>query len=334
MAEILDLIDEAVIWLDPSDRVVLANRAASRLLGERGLHRDGQIADVAEHPLLRPLVVQARLGTSEQRELELANGTRTTVLARATCREDGSVVLVMHDVTEMRRLEHVRRDFVANVSHELRTPVSIIRANAETLLAGALGRPDQATRFVEALLRHADRLSRLIADLLDISRIEAGKYPIELAPQRVAPIIRRALDSVDTKVLAKSHTITVALDDALVANVDGKATEQVVVNLIENAIKYTPEAGQLKVTLSRVQGWAQLEIEDDGPGIDEIHRPRVFERFYRVDPGRSREMGGTGLGLAIVKHLVEVMHGAVWVEPATPHGSRFLVRLSIAPSAA
>ncbi len=170
-----------------------------------------------------------------------ANGT--LLHGDATPQANEGVLLVMHDVTEVRRLETVRRDFVANVSHELRTPVSIIRANAETLLNGALDRPDQARRFVEALLRHADRLGRLISDLLDISRIEAGKYPISSRPSKLAPIARRTLEVVETKAQIKQMKLEVKIDEDLVVVADPKALEQVILNLVENAVKYTPEHG-------------------------------------------------------------------------------------------
>jgi two-component system phosphate regulon sensor histidine kinase PhoR len=265
------------------------------------------------------------LGRPQSTELEVNGGNKRNILARATPQADGGVVVVMHDVTEIRRLETIRRDFVANVSHELRTPVSIIRANAETLLNGALERPDQARRFVDALLRHADRLGRLISDLLDISRIEAGKYPIEPRSLKLAPVVRRIFESVDVRAQTKQMTLSMKIDDDLVLVADAKALEQVLLNLVENAIKYTPERGNIEVHARREGDCVRIEIMDDGPGIDPIHRPRIFERFYRVDPGRSREMGGTGLGLAIVKHLVEAMRGRVGVDGRTPSGSVFWV---------
>jgi len=237
----------------------------------------------------------------------------------------------MHDVTDIRRLETIRRDFVANVSHELRTPVSIIRANAETLLSLESSLSSQERRFVEALLRHAHRLGRLITDLLDISKIEVGKYPISAEPTKLALLGRRAIEAVEHKAAGKRMTLHCELSEELSAMADPKALEQVMVNLTENAVKYGTEDCTLTIRGSERDGRILLEFADDGPGIEAIHRPRIFERFYRVDPGRSREMGGTGLGLAIVKHLVEAMDGDVGVVPNDPRGSVFWVALPPVP---
>jgi two-component system phosphate regulon sensor histidine kinase PhoR len=238
--------------------------------------------------------------------------------------------LVLHDVTEMRRLEAVRRDFVANVSHELRTPVSVIRANAETLLDGALEDEKRARTFLDALVRNADRLSRILADLLDLSRLEAGRYALDLEPIALSPAVEKVVELVETR--AKEKSIAVAIDVApeLAAHADARAFEQVLLNLIDNAVKYTPASGHILVSARRVEELIRVEVTDDGPGIEPRHRARLFERFYRVDPGRSRDVGGTGLGLAIVKHLVESMGGRVGMEPAAgaPHGSTFWVTLA------
>jgi two-component system phosphate regulon sensor histidine kinase PhoR len=322
---VLESMDEAVLAVDREGRINTLNRAARSILGVTEGAKVKQLDALDVPPQLTAIIADARLGRPQSTELEVNGGNKRNILARATPQADGGVVVVMHDMTEIRRLETIRRDFVANVSHELRTPVSIIRANAETLLNGALERPDQARRFVEALLRHADRLGRLISDLLDISRIEAGKYPIEPRTLKVAPVVRRIFESVDMRAQTKQMTLLMDIDDDLVLVADAKALEQVLLNLVENAIKYTPERGSIEVHARRDGECVRVEIMDDGPGIDPIHRPRIFERFYRVDPGRSREMGGTGLGLAIVKHLVEAMRGRVGVDGRTPSGSVFWV---------
>lgn len=322
---VLESMDEAVLAVDRDGRINTLNRAARSILGVADGAKVKHLDGVDVPPQLTAIIADARLGRPQSTELEVNGGNKRNILARATPQADGGVVVVMHDVTEIRRLETIRRDFVANVSHELRTPVSIIRANAETLLNGALERPDQARRFVDALLRHADRLGRLISDLLDISRIEAGKYPIEPRSLKLAPVVRRIFESVDVRAQTKQMTLSMKIDDDLVLVADAKALEQVLLNLVENAIKYTPERGNIEVHARREGDCVRIEIMDDGPGIDPIHRPRIFERFYRVDPGRSREMGGTGLGLAIVKHLVEAMRGRVGVDGRTPSGSVFWV---------
>jgi len=230
-------------------------------------------------------------------------------------------------VTEIRRLERIRRDFVANVSHELRTPVSIIRLNAETLLDGALERPEVARKFLEAQMRNADRLAALVSDLLEISRIEAGTYEIHPDFIRVAPIVERIVDSVQQIADEKHMTIECEVPADTTAWADAEALEHVLLNLVDNAVKYTPAEGKIAVRVRTQGDGVRIEVEDNGPGIEPRHRARIFERFYRIDKGRSREVGGTGLGLAIVKHLAEAMDGSVGVGPAQPQGSIFWVLL-------
>jgi two-component system phosphate regulon sensor histidine kinase PhoR len=334
---VLESMQEGVLALDAEGRVSLANRAARSLLGlDDDVHGKSlqQLTTVEE---IRQLG-GARIDESTTVEFAVAapvedtlgpsaNAPRRTVHARATIQSDGGRVIVMHDVTEIRRLETIRRDFVANVSHELRTPVSIIRANAETLLSVESDRSSQERRFIEALLRHADRLGRLITDLLDISKIEVGKYPITPQCTKLALLARSSMEAVEQKASKKRMTLACEIPEDLAAMVDAKALEQVMVNLTENAVKYATEECSLVISAKMHEDRVLLEFADDGPGIEPIHRPRIFERFYRVDPGRSREMGGTGLGLAIVKHLVEAMDGSVGVVANEPRGSRFWVSL-------
>jgi two-component system phosphate regulon sensor histidine kinase PhoR len=331
---VLESMDEAVLALDGDTHVTTVNRAARTLLGLGPEITGRSLIEVVRIPELTDLVERARAGAATSIEFELMDHGRKRVLARATSQSGGGIVLVMHDVTEIRRLETVRRDFVANVSHELRTPVSIIRANAETLLDGALERPREARRFLEATLRHADRLGRLVADLLDISRIEAGKYQIEAAPVRVAPVVRRVFEAVEARAHAKNMRLSVQAEEGDEALVDAKAFEQVLLNLVDNAVKYTPDGGSVTVRVLRKPPNLRVEVVDDGPGIEPVHRARIFERFYRIDPGRSREMGGTGLGLAIVRHLVEAMSGQVGVDGRLPHGSVFWLALPAPRTAA
>lgn len=339
---VLKSMQEAVIALNARFEVTLLNPAARRFLS---------ISDDAEGSPLRDVtsvseVVALAESSGPARETEFsitlhtdhvpgpaANKETHILLARATPQSDGGRLIVMHDVTEIRRLERVRQDFVANVSHELRTPVSIIRANAETLLS-IDARPDAPERkFTEALMRHADRLGRLITDLLDISRIEVGKYLIESQPTKIAALVRRAIEGVDSKATVKGMSVEIDIPETLSAYADPKALEQVVTNLTENAVKYALEGGSLTISAREDGGQVLMEFADDGPGIDPIHRPRIFERFYRVDPGRSREMGGTGLGLAIVKHLMEAMQGNVGVVANKPRGSRFWLTIPREPTA-
>jgi two-component system phosphate regulon sensor histidine kinase PhoR len=242
-------------------------------------------------------------------------------------------VIVLRDVTEMRHLETIRKDFVANVSHELRTPVSVIRANAETLLGGALEHETKGPQFVQAILRSSERLSTLIADLLDLSRIEAGKYHLEIQSVEVDEAIRHAVEAISSTAQSRRVSHDLSRSAQLHVMADPMALEQVLLNILDNAVKYTKDGGQVQVRAMEHRSGVRFEVEDDGPGIPPQHRMRIFERFYRLDPGRSRELGGTGLGLSIVKHLVESMGGTVGVEPASPHGSVFWFVLPRDPEA-
>jgi two-component system, OmpR family, phosphate regulon sensor histidine kinase PhoR len=234
----------------------------------------------------------------------------------------------LRDVTEARRLEATRRDFVANASHELRTPVAAIRAAAETLQAGALADPAAARGFVEIISRHAERLARLTRDLLDLSRIETRQWPIARESVVLAPLVRQVLELLEEPAREKGLRLAADVPPGLAVRADARALEHVLVNLVDNAVKYTAE-GSVTVRGTPVAGAVLVEVVDTGPGIDRHHLPRLFERFYRIDAGRAREQGGTGLGLAIVKHLVQSMGGEVGVE-SDATGSRFWARLPAA----
>lgn len=324
----LEAMDEAVLALDEAGRVRMANPAALRVLG---LSEAPAVRPLRELVTVAPLVALGEAsvsGAATTIELDLPRVPPRRVLARATPLEGiGGAVIVMHDVTEVRRLETMRRDFVANVSHELRTPVSVIGANAETLLGGGLDDAERAVGFVEAILRNAERLARIISDLLDLSRIEAGKYSIQLEAIPIVEALADAVAEVGVHAAERNIAIRIEATGELSAMADGAALEHVLLNLLDNAVKYTPLAGHVIVRAVATTKSVRIEVEDDGPGIAPEHRARVFERFYRVDRGRSRDTGGTGLGLAIVKHLAEQMGGTVSVGSAAKHGSVFCVEL-------
>ncbi len=329
---VLESMDEGVVAVDEAQQLTMINRAALGLLSLSIEQGGSTLAERIPIPTLHELVQRALAGHPERREFETRTTPPRQVLAYASpLRNQQGAVVVMHDVTEIRRLERIRRDFVANVSHELRTPVSIIRANAETLLDGAIEKPDIARRFLDAQLRNADRLAALLADLLEISRIEAGTY--ETAPDvlPIAPVVEHTIDNVEQLAKEKNIAISSEVPEDMSAWADEQALEQVLLNLVDNAVKYTPAGGKIVVRAVPRGDHVRIEVEDNGPGIEPRHRARVFERFYRVDKGRSREVGGTGLGLAIVKHLAEAMEGQVGVEPAAPHGSIFWIHLPASP---
>jgi two-component system phosphate regulon sensor histidine kinase PhoR len=323
-AAVLEGMAEGVIALDQDGAVTLINPAAQAMLGAGRDAVGRTFLEVVRVPALDELVARGR---PEVTELELP-ATRRRVSARLAPQPGGRSVVVLHDVTALHRLEAVRRDFVANVSHELRTPVAVIRANAETLASGALDDGATAPRLVNAIERNAHRLTDLIDDLLDLSRLEAGSYRLELEAVAVEAAAQRALEAVDKLAERRRTQVSVAIDAALSASADPGALHQVLVNVLSNAIVHTPEGSRVVVTGVADGGHARVEVTDDGPGIPAAHRQRIFERFYRVDPGRSRDMGGTGLGLSIVKHLVDAMGGRVGVRDNEPRGAVVWIELA------
>jgi two-component system, OmpR family, phosphate regulon sensor histidine kinase PhoR len=325
---ILDSLTDAVISLDAKACISEVNRSGLKLLGRQRAPLGQPMLDVLRVPSLVEIVEHAQRGETAHEEVVWHGSPRRTLLVTAAPqRSKGQCVLVLRDVTELRRLESMRRDFVANVSHELRTPVSIISANVETLLAGAFKDPVRAHEFLSAVQRNAERLTRLVSDLLDLSRIEAGQRELSLSLMTAEEPIGAVIDLLETRAQERGLSLVVEVEDDLEFAGEEHALEQVLVNLVDNAIKYTPSGGEIGL-VARAEGeHAVFEVWDTGPGVPEGHRARLFERFYRVDPGRSRDMGGTGLGLSIVKHLVEAMRGQVGMRPREGGGSTFWVRL-------
>lgn len=326
METILRGTSEGILALDGDKRIRLVNAAAIALLQLPPDVEGKPLYEVTREPDLLALA-EYGFDRTESAELKLGDPPRTLLGRVDPLQATGGAVLVLHDVTEMRRLEAVRRDFVTNVSHELRTPVAIIRANSETLLDGALEIPKARQSFVEAIARNSERLERLISDLLDLARVESGnqelhirEFPLATVTERVVTLLKRRADS-------KGVTLTTKFDSSLKVIADEKALDQILVNLVDNAVKYTEAGGTVTIVAERRDGELLVAVEDNGCGIPVAARGRIFERFYRVDPGRAREVGGTGLGLSIVKHLAQIMGGQVGVEGRTPKGSRFWVRL-------
>ncbi len=335
LGAMLEAMSEGVLVTDATGSIVLANRAVREgfLVGpEEALGRT-PIEALPSADLHEMLAEAGRTRTSLSREFSLGGVRARRVVARVAPIDDphGGAVVVLFDVTELRRLETVRRDFVANVSHELRTPVAAIRAAVETLLLGALGRPEVAQEFVAIIDRHAARMHRLVEELLELSRIEAGERPLALEALSPRAEVDRAVELMSLAARGRGQEIVNAVDETLPSLLaDRRGLEHVLTNLLDNAIKYGPDGGTVTVRGSQRDGRVELTVADAGPGIEGRHLPRLFERFYRVDPSRSRALGGTGLGLAIVKHLVESMGGAVSVESVVGQGTRFTVGLRAA----
>lgn len=325
---VLEGMKEAVIALDSNQRITVVNQSAQTLLGRSEPLVGQLLSDILRAPPIRDLLTDLRNGRGTSIEIELGDTENRIIEVHSQpSKASEGAVLVMRDVTRIRQLESMRRDFIANASHELRTPVSLIRANAETLLDGALEDVSKRRQFVEAQLRGAERLSQLITDLLDLSQIESGKIPLNIQPEPVNPALNRAADVLRQRADEKRLSIEVLPDCQHHVLADAHSLEQILFNFVDNAVKYTDEGGHITLRSVHSGETIRIEVQDDGPGISPQHRERLFERFYRVDPGRSREMGGTGLGLAIVKHLAVAMGGKVGESPATPRGSVFWLEL-------
>jgi two-component system, OmpR family, phosphate regulon sensor histidine kinase PhoR len=335
---------EGVMVLDSKGRILQVNPAWERMFGvTRSEARGRQSSEVFAHPNLNALisaVLASRAG--QEAEILLTNGRCLNVEASVAGGEqdnEACAVLVFHDITELRRLEHIRKDFVANVSHELRTPLTSIKGYVEALLDGGKDDPQTSVRFLDIILKQSDRLNLILEDLLQLSKIESGQVQFKQEPLHIGSVVDRTIAMIKPLADKKQHQLRAAIDaDLPLINGDQERLVQVLANLLDNAIKYTPEGGQITVAARRIpvhghrtgegpREGVELTVTDTGIGIPEKDRPRVFERFYRVDKARSRELGGTGLGLAIVKHIVEGHGGQIRVEGNVPTGSRFVVRL-------
>lgn len=321
---------EGVLLLDTQGRLALVNPAFREMFLVHDDVVGRPLLEVVRHAELKVLLDQAvQSPTAVSGEIEVSGLKPRRLLVHASLAgAEGGTLLVLVDVTDVRRLESLRRDFVANASHELRTPVASARSALETLRGAMKRDPGAADDFIDIVDRNVERLHHLIEDLLDLSRLESREFKLELMPLDLASVTETAFahfrDKATHKQIALQHTLPVDLPAVLA---DKRGIEQVLANLIDNAIKYGPAQAEVSIRAVVDGAFVCLSVEDTGPGIDPAHLPRLFERFYRVDPGRSRDLGGTGLGLSIVKHLVEAMGGMVEVESVLGRGTTFSVTL-------
>jgi two-component system, OmpR family, phosphate regulon sensor histidine kinase PhoR len=335
-AAILSSMIEGVAVISPQERVVFSNRAFSQILGLEGVPVEGRplVEVVRQSDLLA--VIKKVLLEHEQLSSEVVVGTvrpRSFGVTAAPVLTTGpsAAVLVLHDISELRRLERVRQDFVANVSHEFRTPLTAIQGFAETLLGGALNDPANRERFVQIIRNHAERLARLTEDLLKLSRIEAGKLDLEFRPVSVYQMVQSCVETVRFKAARKEIVLDVRIPDGLPAvRGDSNGLHEVLQNLLDTAVQYTPPGGRLEVSASNGGEHVTVTVSDTGIGIPQAEQERIFERFYRVDAARSREAGGTGLGLSIARHIMEAHGGRLWVESEVGAGSRFHFSMPLA----
>src|SRR6266850_3509590 len=327
---VFDSMTEGLLLLDEHDRIVLANRAFLDLFGITTDIRARTVIEAVRLHELSELV--ELLGTEPQvldREIRFpspaaerwAQVNGSAILNGKGARQ--GAILVFHDLTRLKKLERVREEFVANVSHELRTPLSLIKGYVETLLDGAKDNPEVCTKFLQTIARNADRLKLLIEDLLKISELESGRVKLNLQVVALRPAVDKVLD--DLKVHAGARNMNMFnRTPELSLRADSNRLEQVLANLIENAIKYGRPNGNVNIEAGPApDGFVEIRVTDDGPGIPREALERIFERFYRVDKARSREQGGTGLGLSIVKHIVQTHGGKVWAKSELGRGATF-----------
>jgi len=331
MEAILASMVEGVLVVNEQGRLQLVNDAARRLLKLAKESIDHSYVEAIRHPGIVEHIGRA-LGGEETEGLELSvtrDTTRTLVARVAPVTAAGrGAVLVLHDITELRKADLVRRDFVANVSHELRTPLTAIKGYAEALLDD----PDDADareKFLDIIHRHATRMERLVKDLLRLARLDAGQETVEVVPCDVEGLLRGIANDFEPIAAQKQQTIeTKVSPEAATLQTDGAKLHDIARNLVENAVNYTPDGGAIDVTASVIDGRFQLTVSDTGHGIAPDDLARVFERFYRVDKSRTRP-GGTGLGLSIVKHLVHVLDGEVTASNQSGGGALFTVTLPL-----
>ena len=333
---ILDGMVEGVIAVDGHESILLMNERARAMFGVGQGRGDGKpflevIRNADLHEIFRE---SRRAGDVARREVRLTAPVerflRVTAVPLLLTGEPPGLVMVVDDVTTLRRLEHVRTEFVANVSHELRTPLTAIQGYLETLLGGALDEPEHARRFLEIAFRHTERLGRLLNDLTDLSNIELGKVSLRLAATPLAPVVDSVLAIIAAKAREGGVTLAAAVPAGLSGAADHDRLAQILINLVDNAVKYTSTGGAVTVRARPLGDHVEIAVSDTGVGIPRADLPRITERFYRVDKARSRELGGTGLGLAIVKHLVLAHGGDLAIESEEGQGTTVRVTLPVA----
>lgn len=336
---ILSSMQEGVIAVTNDDRILILNPAAEQLLGVSMDEARGKIvSEVIRHSGLLKLLERCRGDQAALAEeiviRDVSTGIAQDKILQATGRAlvdtEGKKIgalVVLNDVTQTRELENMRREFVANVSHELKTPITSIKGFIETILDGALDDPVKAREFLEIVARQTDRLDLIIEDLLTLSAIEQKSESAEILkePTKVRSLLEQAAAAIQVKAKSADIRIDIECSDDLIAPVNALLMEQAIINLLDNAVKYSPPSGTVKLIAESTCDYVGIHVVDNGPGIAAEHIPRLFERFYRVDKARSRKMGGTGLGLAIVKHIVQAHRGRTEVQSTLGKGSTFSI---------
>ncbi len=323
---------EGVLLLDQEGRVQLVNESLRKFFDFPAEIRGKNIMEAFRLPELAALAARLQKEkTIFDAELEIQREQLRTLQVNAavvTDREGApqGQIFVFHEVTRLKELENIRKEFVGNVSHELRTPLSLIKGFAETLLDGAKDNPEQSTRFLQKIDKHADRLLFLIEDLLTISKLESGHVALNFQEVNLRELVQRSFEDFAARAAARKTIVENNIPESTVVWADADRLQQVLFNLVENAIKYGKPEGRVIISARESSpDKTEISVTDDGPGIPAEALPRVFERFYRVDRARARETGGTGLGLAIVKHIVQAHGGEVWVQSELQKGATFFL---------
>ncbi len=327
---------EGIVAASDDDRILFCNQATDQLLKSNAADNVGRpVHEVRGLNPILPLITEARTRKKlVQKELVLGTEDHPVILSVKASPfkglETAGVVAVMHDITELRRLERVRRDFVANVSHELKTPLTSIKGYVETLLSGDAADSEMANKFLQKIENNVNRLVDLVQDILVMASVESSEAKLQLEPTSIREVIYSVTHAREDDILKRNLNFNLQNDlekkDGSILG-DRESLHQIVDNLLTNAIKYTGENGSIQLRLGEDSKCVTIEVIDSGLGIGPEHLGRIFERFYRVDKARSREVGGTGLGLSIVKHLVSGMGGQIFVESELGKGSKFTVRL-------
>src|SRR5208282_598 len=328
-AAILGSMVEGVAVVNGAERLVFANPGFAAILGLDippvagssllEVVRQTELIEAVRHVLAGESRVEAEISTGTLRQHFFA-----VTVAAVRAGETSGAVIVLHDITELRRLERIRRDFVANVSHELRTPLTAIQGFAETLIGGAIDDPQNRGRFLAIILEHSRRLARLTGDLLRLSQLAAEQLEMEIRAVSVTQLIESCYETAQRRAAEKGLDLSLKVPSHLPeVAADNRRLQEVVQNLLDNATQYTLPGGKIVLSAETFNDEVVFTVADTGIGIPQADQPRIFERFYRVDVARSREAGGTGLGLSIAKHLVEAQGGRIWVESEVGVGSKF-----------
>jgi two-component system, OmpR family, phosphate regulon sensor histidine kinase PhoR len=325
---------EGVFAVDAAERFISMNQAAAQLIGVdvknfkrksiQELVRNNDLQKFVKKALNSQKVVETDFVLQGPQERNLQ--ARGTVLKDASDNRIGALI-VLNDVTRLRRLENMRRDFVANVSHEIKTPITAIKGFVDTLMEGAINNQKDAGRFLEIIGRQVDRLNAIIDDLLSLSKLEQDHFVIQMEDVAIRGILQTAIQACSNRAAKQNTTIDLVCDETLRTKVNAHLLEQAVVNLVDNAVKYSGPEKRVEVVGEQQDNAIVIRVRDWGNGIGKEHLPRLFERFYRVDQDRSRDLGGTGLGLAIVKHIAQVHQGSVQAESTLGKGSTFSITL-------